>query len=99
MGDEAATTERYDPRVAALCVHPGEIIRDEMEARGCTVETLAERASLNLVTVQRLLNGERDVDSGIAYALSEAFGVDPRFFIALQHSYDAWREAQERGDG
>lgn len=79
-----ATTETS----AAEYFHPGEYIREEMEARNMTEADLALALRLSPIKMRRLLRGERPITPFDAVALWDAWGTSPEFWMNLQRSYD-----------
>jgi addiction module HigA family antidote len=79
----------------AQCYHPGEHIKDEMDARGWNVDELAKRMSVRDVPVeivQALIECKIDVNANIAFGLRRAFGTSARLWINLQKAFDLWKQ-------
>jgi HTH-type transcriptional regulator/antitoxin HigA len=76
---------------------PGEILRDEMEARGWNQADLAEIIGRPLTLVNEILTGRRAITPETAQGLGAAFGVDPQFFLNLESAYQLWKVARTRG--
>ena len=72
--------------------HPGEYIRDEMEARGWTTKDLARRMDFSLSTVEGLCREQRRVTRVTAQALNQAFGTSTGLWLRLQRAYDESEE-------
>ena len=68
--------------------HPGEFIREELAARGVSVEWLAEASSLEMAWLASLLNGLADITPMVAKGLSIALGVPGQLFLDLQKAHD-----------
>lgn len=68
--------------------HPGEIIREELEARGWLQRDLAYILGAPEQAVNMILSGKRGISPEMAKALGQAFEVDPDFFANLQKSYE-----------
>lgn len=68
--------------------HPGEYIKEEMEARGWTPNELARRMDFGLSIVKGLCRGERRVTRLTAQALGRAFGTEAEVWLNLQAAYD-----------
>lgn len=71
--------------------HPGEIIRDELEARGWSQRDLAYVLGVAEGAVTLMLSGKRGISVDMARALGNAFDVSPEFFVNLQSAYDLAR--------
>lgn len=86
-------------RVPAEVFPPGEIIREELGARGWTQSDLAEILGRPLVLVNEIVTGRRAIMPETARGLGDAFGVDPQFFLNLESAYQLWRvETNRRHD-
>lgn len=68
--------------------HPGEFIREEMEARGWAQVDLAMILGCKPNVVNDLLSGRRSITPETAHDLSEAFGTSADYWINLQSKYD-----------
>lgn len=88
-------TNNMKKRIPAKCFHPGEFVRDEMEARGWSVTELACNMSAHDMPVsiaQDLIDCKIDVTPNIAFGLKRAFGVSTDFWMNVQKSFDSWKE-------
>jgi HTH-type transcriptional regulator/antitoxin HigA len=68
-------------------VMPGEILREELSARGWTHKRLAERLKRSPQAVSEIVNGRRSIDAEIALALADAFKTSPEFWMNLEVNY------------
>lgn len=68
--------------------HPGEFIREELEARGWLQRDLAYILGVTEQTVNMIVSGKRGISPDMAMALGDAFDVSPAFFANLQKSYE-----------
>src|SRR5262245_3716503 len=68
--------------------HPGEFIREEIEARGWSQRDLAYILDCPEQAVNMILSGKRGVSPEMAKALGKAFDVPALLFSNLQKSYD-----------
>lgn len=75
---------------------PGDIIRDELEARNWTQADLAEILGRPLTLVNEILTGRRAITPETAHGLGDAFSVDPQFFLNLESAYQLWKVARTR---
>lgn len=67
---------------------PGEIIREEMEAKGWTQTDLAFILGYSEQTVNKLLNGKSGLTADMAKALAEAFGTSAELWAGLQKDWE-----------
>lgn len=86
-------------RVPAEVFPPGELIREELEARGWTQIDLAEILGRPQKLVSDIVLGKRAVTPETAKGLGDAFGVDPQFFLNLEGAYQLWRVGKNRERG
>ncbi len=85
-------------RIPAQCFHPGEFVKDEMEARGWDVSELAKQMSVHNMPVeiaQSLIDCKLDVTPNIAFGLRRAFGTSVDFWMNAQKAYDSWKAVQK----
>ena len=71
--------------------HPGELIRDCMEATGWTVTECAEQLGVARHTFSRLLNGHAGVSPSMALALERIGWSDADHWMRMQASYELAR--------
>ena len=69
-------------------VHPGEILKDELEYRALSASRLAIELRVPANRITRILNGERPVSVDTALRLARYFGGTAEFWVRLQASYD-----------
>jgi len=80
----------YDP------AHPGEIVRDNIEAEGWTVTQAAVRLGVSRVTLSRLLNGRAGVSATMALALERLGWGTADHWVRMQGSYELAQERQRQ---
>ena len=68
--------------------HPGELIRESMEAKGWTVTQFAQHLGVARNTLSRLLNGRASVSPRMALALERVGWSDAEHWVRMQGSYD-----------
>lgn len=68
--------------------HPGEYLREELEARGWSQRDLAFILGCPVPAVNMLVSGKRGISPDMAKALGDAFGVPSELFSNLQRAYD-----------
>ncbi len=68
--------------------HPGEVIKDEIEARGITQRQLSEVTGIAYSVVNEVLNGKRPVTIEYALLIAKALDLDADTFIRMQAEYD-----------
>ena len=74
--------------MSSLLIHPGEMIKDEIIARGITQKELAQRMGVSYTVFNEILNGKRPVTTEYALLLEAALGTDANIWIGLQADYN-----------
>lgn len=74
-------------RVPAEVFHPGEFLKDELEARGWTQTDLAEVLGRPTRLVNELVLGKRSVSPETAHGLANALGTTPELWMNLESAY------------
>ena len=78
-------------------VHPGEILREELDALGLSASALAQALGVPVNRVTMILNGQRGVTADTALRLARYFGTTPQLWLNLQKSWELRRAEIERG--
>ena len=71
-----------------LEVHPGEILREEMEGLDLSANALASRLGVPPNRISAIVRGTRGVTADTALRLGRFFGQTPEFWMNLQRTYD-----------
>lgn len=74
--------------------HPGEFIREELEARDWSQRDLAYVLGAPEQAVNLIISGKRGISADMARALGDAFGVAAELFVNLQSAFDLSRARQ-----
>jgi antitoxin HigA-1 len=69
-------------------VHPGEILKDELEELGVTPTELARQIDVPPGRVCQIVGGKRAITGDTALRLGHWFGTDPQFWLNLQVQFD-----------
>ncbi|MYC68827.1 MAG: HigA family addiction module antidote protein [Acidobacteriia bacterium] len=72
-------------------VHPGEILRDELEALGLSATALARELDVPVNRITAILHGQRGVTANTALRLARYFGTTPQSWLNLQRNYELRR--------
>ena len=78
-------------------VHPGEILREELETLGLSADELAKALDVSPACITAILNGQRGVTADIALRLARYFGTPPQVWLNLQKTYELRRAEIEVG--
>ena len=68
--------------------HPGEVIKDELEARGISQRQLAKSIGVPASQLNELLNAMRSLSAEMALQIGQALDLDPAPLLALQTDYN-----------
>ena len=69
-------------------VHPGEILRDELEELGMSANALAGALGVPANRISAILNGQRGVTADTALRLSRYLGTTPQLWLNLQKTFE-----------
>lgn len=69
-------------------IHPGEILKDEMEERGLSANALAHALRVPPNRVSAIVNGQRSITADTAHRLARYFGTSAEMWMNLQVDYD-----------
>ena len=72
-------------------VHPGEILRDELEALSLSANALAKKLDVPVNRITAILRGQRGVTANTALRLARYFGTTPQVWLNLQKTYELRR--------
>lgn len=78
-------------------VHPGEILREELKARGITQALFASDIQRPAKTINRIIKGKTAITADTALDLEDALGISAQFWARLQAEHDVWVARQRRG--
>lgn len=76
------------PKDTFITVHPGEILREELDARGVKQKEFAATIGMPAPVLNDLVNGKRNVTPDIAILLEAALGKDAASWLRLQAERD-----------
>ncbi len=76
-------------------IHPGEFLRDELEALGLSARKFAEHVHVPHNAITGIMNGDRAISVQMAIRLGRAFGTTPQYWQNLQAIYDLKRALAE----
>ena len=79
-------------------VHPGEILRDELEELGMSASALAAELAVPTNRVTAILNGERGITADTALRLSRYLGTSPQIWLNLQKTFELRLAEIESGE-
>ena len=69
-------------------VHPGLILKDELDELGVTPTELARQMQVPANRVSQIIAGRRSISGDTALRIGPWFGIDPQFWLDLQTQFD-----------
>ena len=79
-----------------LQTHPGEVIKDEVEARGMSQKTLADNMGMSYKALNDILNERRPVSVDSAMMFEAALGIPAQTLLGLQIEYDIAKNKKDK---
>ena len=76
--------------------HPGEIVRDNLEAAQLSVTEAAARLGCTRQALSRLLNGKAGISPAMALALERIGWSNASFWMRLQAAYELAEERRRQ---
>lgn len=77
-------SERIVPFVA---IHPGEVLGDELDARGIKQKDFAKMIGMQATHLNAVIKGKRDLTKELALKLEEQLGISYKTWVGLQDDY------------
>lgn len=81
----ALASNKYTP---FFPIHPGEIIKDEIEYRGISQRRLAAQMGISYTLLNEVLNGKRQVNTELAMLIEAAIDLDADTLVRMQARYN-----------
>ncbi len=78
-------------------VHPGEVLREELDELGLSANALSKALGVPVNRVTLILNGQRGVSADTALRLAAYFGTTPQLWLNLQKTWELRRTEIEAG--
>ena len=69
-------------------IHPGEILKDELEARGLSQRKFAQTIGVSYSVFNEVVNGKRPITTEYALKIEAATGINAEFWRGMQSDYD-----------
>jgi len=69
-------------------IHPGEILKDELDALSYSAAELARAIKVPANRISQILAGKRNISADTALRLGKLFGTGPQFWLNLQTAYE-----------
>jgi antitoxin HigA-1 len=75
-------------RKKLLPIHPGSLLRDELDEIGVSLNELARTIRVPMNRISAIVNGKRAITVDTALRLARYFGTSPQYWLNLQIAYD-----------
>lgn len=82
---------------SVLAVHPGRLLRRELQARGLSANRVALDLGVPSGRITDILNARRAISADTAVRLARYFGNSAQFWLDLQSQYEIAVVEKERG--
>ncbi len=79
-------------------VHPGVVLKDELEELGITPTEFARQIDVPANRVSQIIAGKRSITGDTALRFGHWFGTDPQFWISLQAQFDLAAAEEATGE-
>ena len=81
-----------------MIVKPGDILAEELEARGWTQGEFAEIIGRPIQAVNEILKGKKSITPDTAIEIAQALGTSPELWLNLESSYRLHLAAKKEPD-
>jgi HTH-type transcriptional regulator/antitoxin HigA len=71
-----------------IAIHPGEILKDELEARDIKQKDFALLTGIPQTQLNEIIKGKRAINADIALVISKALKMDAEIWLNLQSNYE-----------
>lgn len=89
--------EKYaNNMMSSMLIHPGEMLKDEIEARHIMQKDLAKRMGVSYTVFNEILNGKRPITTEYALLLEAALGIDAGIWLRLQADYNMQKAKSDK---
>jgi len=88
MPDYKVINERNIQTETNVLLHPGEILKDELEAREISQKHFATVPGIQPQHSNDLLKGKRHISARLAVKIEKALGIDAAYWPSVQVAYD-----------
>lgn len=79
-------------------IHPGNILKEEIEARGLSAAAFALLLRVPPQRIQEIVAGKRAISPETALRIGTALGTGARLWLAMQQAYDLHKVEIELGE-
>ncbi|WP_153799082.1 HigA family addiction module antitoxin [Foetidibacter luteolus] len=76
------------PIYSALAIHPGEVLKDEIEERGLGKSEAAKALDIHGSNLSEIFKGKRNITPALALKLEEVLKIPAEFWLNMQNLHD-----------
>ena len=84
-----------DELICAEAIHPGEMLKDELQARGLSQRKFAGIIGMPYTAFNEIINGKRPITTDTALKLEAATGIAADLWLGLQADYNMQRARRD----
>ena len=84
--------------MARTPIHPGETLREDLQALGMSAAELARQLEVPVNRVTEIMNGQRAITGDTALRLAHFFDTSAEFWLNLQKLYELRIAEQKKGE-
>ena len=77
-----------DELICAEAIHPGEMLKDELQARGLSQRKFAGIIGMPYTAFNEIINGKRSITTDTALKIEAATGIAADLWLGLQADYN-----------
>ena len=79
-------------------IHPGTILKDELEELGVSPTEFARQIAVPPNRVSQIIGGKRSITGDTALRFGHWFEIDPQFWLNLQSQFDLAQADKDTGE-
>ncbi len=85
-----------NPGNSYTAIHPGEMLKDELQYRKISQKTFAEAIGVSATMLNEIVNCKRPITTDFALLVEAALGIKAHIYVDLQTDYDLRRATQDQ---
>ena len=85
------------PKNGMRPVHPGEVLRDELQTIGLSADALSKALGVPVNRITAILDGQRGITADTALRLARYFATTPQLWLNLQQACELRRAGNAVG--
>ena len=79
-------------------IHPGQILKEELEARGLSATAFGLKLRVPPQRIQEIVGGRRAITPETALRIGRALGTGARLWLTMQQAYDLSQAESRYGE-